>query len=137
MGRRALVFVQPPPVPELGAVHYHLGNAAGWGGAMRPTTLRVNGRVIKVKYRGARTMPNEAGLYHFSDGLIEIRKDQSPVELRDTVLHELLHSILHSQGREYGGEVEEVYVRAIATGLIGVFRDNPRLVAWLTAKDAP
>lgn len=102
---------------------------------MRPTKLKVNGRKFKVKFRAAVRMPEALGLFHSTKHLIEIREDQSPVELRDTVLHELLHALLHSQGREYGGEVEEVYVRAIATGLIGVLRDNPELVQWLTTKD--
>jgi hypothetical protein len=44
-----------------------------------------------------------------------------------------MHAVLHMQGRESGGEVEEEYVRALATGLTGVFQDNPELAAWLIA----
>lgn len=49
----------------------------------------------------------------------------------DTLLHETMHSVLRQQGRLYVPE-EEVYVNALATGLIGVLRDNPSLLKYLT-----
>lgn len=49
----------------------------------------------------------------------------------DTLLHEVMHSVLRQQGRLFTDE-EEVYVRALATGLCGVFRDNPALLKYLT-----
>lgn len=55
----------------------------------------------------------------------------SAFDLKDTVLHEVLHAIRQSQGREYGGEVEEDYVRSLATGLTVVLRDNPEFAKWL------
>ncbi len=42
-----------------------------------------------------------------------------------------MHAIRFTQGREYGGEVEEDYVRSLATGLTNVFRDNPGLLRWI------
>ena len=53
----------------------------------------------------------------------------------DTLLHEVMHSVLRQQGRLYT-EKEELYVRAIATGLAGVFRDNPALLRYLTKASA-
>lgn len=49
----------------------------------------------------------------------------------DTLLHEVMHSVLRQQGRQYVPE-EEVYVNALACGLAGVFRDNPHLLKYLT-----
>lgn len=97
----------------------------------RPDALRVNGRVFKVRYCPASAMPDAMGLCHFDKSLLEIRTGQSPLDLRDTLLHELLHALRFTQGREYGGEVEEDYVRSIATGLVGVLQDNPEFAKWL------
>lgn len=96
-----------------------------------PSTVKVNGRVVAIKYRAAKHMPDAAGLFHPTRHLIEISKGQDSQETRDTVLHETLHALLYTQGREYGGELEETYVRAIATGLIGVLQDNPAFSTWL------
>jgi Zn-dependent peptidase ImmA (M78 family) len=97
-----------------------------------PDTVKVNGRVMSIKYRGAKSMPDAAGLFHPHKSLIEINKGQDLQEMQDTVLHETLHAILHTQGREYGGEDEELYVRSLATGLIGVLQDNQEFSRWLT-----
>jgi len=76
-------------------------------------------------------MPDIYGQFNLDEFAIDIRKGLSPFETRDTVLHEIFHAILFSQGREYGGEVEELFVRALATGLTGVLQDNPDLANWL------
>lgn len=82
-------------------------------------------------------MPDVLGLCHTDDGLIEIRKGQEQHTLQDTLLHEAMHAILASQGRENGGDEEELYVRALATGLLGVFKDNPWFSDWLTNQQTP
>lgn len=53
---------------------------------------------------------------------------------RDTLLHEVLHAALDQTGwaHRLGSKREELLVRALAPVLLGVLRDNPRLVAWLT-----
>ena len=96
-----------------------------------PSAVKVNGRVVSIKYLANKHMPDLAGQFHPDRCHIDINKAQDKQELQDTVLHETLHAILHTQGREYGGEVEELYVRAIATGLSGVLRDNPEFTLWL------
>lgn len=53
-------------------------------------------------------------------------------ELKDAVLHECMHAILHQQGYTNEYEAEEAYVRPLATGIIALFQDNPELAAWLT-----
>lgn len=55
----------------------------------------------------------------------------TPFGEADTLLHEVMHSTLRQQGR-VSCEEEETYVRALATGLCGVFRDNPALLRYLT-----
>lgn len=77
-------------------------------------------------------MPGIAGQWIASDSSIDIVDGQDPIEERDTVLHEVMHAILHCQGREHGGEGEELYVRALAAGVLMVLRDNPKFVKYLT-----
>jgi hypothetical protein len=75
-------------------------------------------------------MPEAAGLCHYADALIDVRQGQLPIDETDTVIHELFHAILYCQGREQGGEVEETYVRALATGLVVTLKDNPEFANW-------
>lgn len=77
-------------------------------------------------------MPGILGQWIASDSSIDIVDGQKPIEERDTVLHEVMHAILHCQGREHGGEGEELYVRALAAGVLMVLRDNPKFVKYLT-----
>lgn len=79
-------------------------------------------------------MQGAYGLWHESRNRIDYRTRLAADIKRDTILHELMHAIRSLQGREYGGEVEEDYVRSLATGLIGVFDDNPEFAEWLLKK---
>jgi Zn-dependent peptidase ImmA (M78 family) len=101
-----------------------------------PTRCKVNGRTITIKMQSRDKMPGAAGLFQTDKSLIWVAKGQELQEQQDTVVHELFHALLHTQGREYGEEQEELYVRALATGLIGLIQDNPELVQWLTLKEA-
>lgn len=96
-----------------------------------PLTLKVNGRVIKLNPLPKSKMKDSFGLWHESKQRIDYRTRMLPTELRDTILHELFHALRYTQGREYGDEVEEDYVRSLATGLIGVLQDNPEFAKWL------
>jgi hypothetical protein len=73
------------------------------------------------------------GLCQIAKAQIDIRRGQLPIDEVDTVLHEVLHAILACQGREHGGDTEELYVRALATGLVTTLKDNPEFADWLTS----
>lgn len=96
-----------------------------------PASLKVNGRVIKLNPLPASKMADAYGLWREGKQRIDYRTRMLPSELRDTILHELFHALRYTQGREYGGEVEEDFVRSLATGLIGVLQDNPEFAKWL------
>lgn len=99
-----------------------------------PGSLHVNGRTIRLIPKPAARLPDVYGQWHEAGGKIDYRTRLASIALRDTLLHELMHAIRSTQGREYGGEVEEDYVRSLATGLIGVFDDNPEFAQWLITK---
>lgn len=99
-----------------------------------PATIQVNGRTVKLRPRSAKQMPDAYGLWHERRNGIDYQT-RLPLDIkRDTILHELMHAVRSLQGREYGGGVEEDYVRSLATGLIGVFDDNPEFAQWLITK---
>ena len=60
----------------------------------------------------------------FDGDTIHIAAGQRGPALADTVMHELLHAIFKTFALKDEDDEERI-VSAIATGLIGVFRDNP------------
>ena len=97
-----------------------------------PTSIEVLGQPVTITALPAADIPDAYGLWYELARAIEIRDDLSPLDTRDTVLHETFHAIRAHQGRAYGGEVEEDYVRSLASGLALVLRDNPKFAKWLT-----
>ena len=99
---------------------------------MIPKRLRINGRVFRIT-----ALPADSpslGLMQGDDGELQIKASADSFVTKDTVLHEVMHAVRYMQGREDGGEVEEDYVRSLATGVLGVLRDNPTFARWLIAK---
>ena len=93
-----------------------------------PKSFKLFGRTWALMFK---PMDDAWGKCHRSLAAITIAPEQTPWEERDTVLHELGHAVLKAQGREYGGKTEELYVQALATGFLHLFRDNPDLVTYL------
>jgi hypothetical protein len=89
------------------------------------------GRRVRLVWKPEAAMPETDGEWHAERSRVDIKRGQQKIDEADTVLHELMHAILHHQGRENGGDVEETYVRAIATGTLLLLRSNPELAAWL------
>ena len=96
-----------------------------------PRILRILGRKVVLTPRLKKDMPHVLGEWHADRNAIVIRKEQLPLEEADTVLHEVMHATLHLQGRAYAGKTEELYVRALATGMLAVLRENPKFVSYL------
>lgn len=95
---------------------------------MIPKTITVSGRRWTV-VKG----PEHERLYGLSEGThgrITLYAGQDDYQMRDTLLHEVMHAVLRQQGRKYTPKEEE-YVTALATGLLGVLRTNPKLAEYL------
>lgn len=75
------------------------------------------------------------GETHSNDGLIDIKRKQSPANKRDTLLHEVLHAIVFHSGLGHGlsHDDEERLVVTISPWILAVLRDNPALVDYLLA----
>jgi predicted SprT family Zn-dependent metalloprotease len=71
------------------------------------------------------------GLCYMQESEIKICKSQSKEELANTLLHEILHAIMWSQGLKLSESTEEKVVTQITNGLCCVIKDNPELISWL------
>ena len=74
-----------------------------------------------------------AGLYgrcDYKKQAIVLDPGMAPGQYRATLLHEVLHAVFHTSGGRFDNE-EEI-VGEIEFPLLGVLRDNPALVAYLT-----
>lgn len=95
-----------------------------------PRLLELGGWPWRMLRR--KLAPDFLGLSEAAVRRISIAPGQARLDELDTVLHELFHSILRSQGRPYDEAPEELYVGALATGLVGALRDNPTLLRYIT-----
>lgn len=95
---------------------------------MGKSSVRILGRKYRIKLL---KRMKDAGLCDYVAATIKVSDKQDEHEKKDALVHEIFHAILYQQGREYGGETEETYVRALATGLIAVLQDNPELAAYI------
>lgn len=71
---------------------------------------------------------------------IQIAHHLHPSQQQDTLLHEILHMLLHQLGLQpslanasHDDDVEERVVHALAPALLDLLRRNPDLVAYLVA----
>lgn len=101
------------------------------GKAVRPRRIRVLGKRYDISYVAPEQLPDAYGLCHRGEQRIEIRDGLPDGEEADTVLHEILHAILHGMGVQLSEAMEEKFVLASASGLLGVLQDNPQFAKWL------
>jgi len=92
-----------------------------------PKSLRVMGKRIDIQQK--KIDSGEDGLCVYERNTLMISPDQTPDNKRDTVLHELTHWLDH----QMQAKMSERQVGTIATALLAALRDNPALVAYLTA----
>ena len=94
---------------------------------MRPTKIRVFGSDFSVGWPD--TIPGAVGLCEADKERISVCTKQAPVAELDTLLHEVIHAIEYKMGMDHN----EDWTRRIATGLVGVFRDNPDFMKYMNA----
>ena len=99
---------------------------------LRPRTIKVLGRTYVISYEPALNLgvPN-VGMCDNYNLVIHVLDGQHQVEEADTLIHELLHAIWFIMSIDHGGLDEEAVVLRLASGLVGVFLDNPELLAYL------
>lgn len=100
----------------------------------RPTSVRVFGKTFALQYVPHEVLTDAVGVTYAMRQLIYIADEQTPVEEADTVLHELLHAIARVGNLGLSMDLEERAVTVLASGLIGVFQDNPDFAKWVTRR---
>lgn len=70
-------------------------------------------------------------------GLVTVSGTQSPDQMAETFLHEVLHALLDKVGHgsnQMGAEEHEAMVNRLAPVLLLFLRDNPRVIEYLTGR---
>lgn len=91
-------------------------------------TIKILSKEHRVKPFPPSSAPdNRFGQYSEKTGEIHYDAVQDKDQLKDTILHEVLHGV------DFAGQIglKEKQVAAFATLLLAVFRENPELVKWL------
>ena len=103
---------------------------------LRPKAVRVNGKTYQVIFTPKNPLVEfeNHGMCDNAKHTIHIEGDQIPVEEVDTVIHELLHAVWYQMSlTDFDVQLEERVVRALGTGLTGLFADNPKLLDYFKA----
>lgn len=80
-----------------------------------PKAINVLGRDYKIRRKRMR----DYGLCDFGPGIIWLRSGLKDEDAHQTLLHEVIHAVLHESGAQFqfSDEVTESLVRAIEHGL--------------------
>lgn len=99
-----------------------------------PKTITVGPFTYKVLTDRKGFVENQLGATVFAQQTITVDDRQAKDSLADTVLHEVLHAVWSMSGvaDEAKADIEERTIRRITPILLGVLRDNPELVKYLT-----
>lgn len=93
-----------------------------------PQTIEILNRTYKVKEEDL-TESNYVGVSKLNKGVIKIEKSLDNQEKANTLLHELIHTMLMGMGYEIRKKDEGLHteenVTIISNALATIFRDNP------------
>lgn len=84
------------------------------------------------------SLTDQTGGVTFSEAVIVYDPAQAHTQLRDTLLHELLHCVIFEtplRKELKDSEEEEKLVWTLSPRILALLRDNPQLVAFLTEKE--
>ena len=99
-----------------------------------PTSVRVGPLDFEVVVVNGDELEDHFGDMHPDSLRIRLMEGIAPGLERETLMHELMHAAYYASGlREYETEHEEREVTALALALLAMLRNNPELVAYLTA----
>ena len=102
-----------------------------------PKTIKVSPFVFEVVHDPDQLSNSQGDAMIDRNQLkVYINRDRPDGNLRDDILHELLHAVYGQtplfSNSDHGAEQEERIIAALSPRILAVLRENPRLVAWLT-----
>ncbi|MCP5099415.1 MAG: hypothetical protein GY943_28000, partial [Chloroflexi bacterium] len=95
-----------------------------------PKSCKIVGKRWKIKTQAKHIKIDDGvalGTCDVEQCLIKVCTKQDPQQMRDTLLHEVIHSLDETLSLD----LTEQQVHALAGGLYGLFKDNPKLTKWL------
>ena len=99
----------------------------------RPTKVRVGYQDYEILLVPKDYLDSASGLCQPQQGRILLEGGLGRRARAETLLHEILHAIVHSWGIEgILGDSEEQIVSLISLGMASVIRQNPALVVWFS-----
>ena len=93
---------------------------------MRPASIRIIGKKFTVSYP-ASVDGELVGECDTDKQMITVLDGQPLESEQDTLLHEVLHAI----DEMVDAKLKESQVKRLATGLLAVLKDNPKLVSYI------
>lgn len=100
--------------------------------AFAPSPARIGYLTVPIKAFSdyERVVAKAEGHFNPDEG-IHYTANREPPERVNTLIHEVLHAIWHTQAVGCSDAEEERIVNSMANGLTQVFRDNPRLIKFM------
>lgn len=102
-----------------------------------PSKVKVLGRVYKMRSDATtNALANSEGLHNPRGDEILLDTTVAPAQLRDAVLHELLHAVWYASAldQKYTSTDEEDAIWTLTPLILALLRDNPKLVKYLCGK---
>lgn len=97
--------------------------------------LRIAHRNVTVRQMVEKDVPRGKswdGFWHAGPGIIALCPKAQPDVQANTLIHECLHAIWHTQNLPDRSD-EETVVTRVADGLVQLIRDNPQFMAAVMA----
>ena len=97
----------------------------------RPAAVKIIGKTYSIRYVSGKPLDDgNLGELDHDKQAITIRTGQPLQQEQDTVLHEIMHGVDH----ELFLKMSEKQVRGMATGILAVLNDNPKVASYLRRK---
>lgn len=97
-----------------------------------PSSVKVGPLVWKILYK--RGLKDAVGETHLRRQVICIEKGVPDSSIKVTLLHEIFHAIAWTYGfHPDKKDLEESVVSLFSAAILGVFQDNPEVLAYLTS----
>lgn len=96
-----------------------------------PPTIRVGAYLYRVEQLDIGDSGHD-GLQNDSTLRIVVNTDLAPLYERGVLLHEVVHACLSHGAQFLDHDQGEMVAAALESALLGVLRDNPELVKYLT-----
>jgi Zn-dependent peptidase ImmA (M78 family) len=96
-------------------------------------------RALKIGYQDFALLFEDAshdnrthfGLTNLLKSSIHVVRTGNKVEDINTLIHEILHACVYTQGIKLSHDEEELVVNSLSNGLVGVIRENPLLIEYI------